>query len=115
MWLLVIGFALSYGSLFMKNWRIFKLYTDSSMKIIRITNGYLAIRVVAIVAAYIIYLGVWTGLDPLQSFFKPSIYYCSCNSSLWLIFQGVLVVRFFFCYFFLVCQIHVSHCFRESV
>jgi hypothetical protein len=93
-WLLVLGFAISYGSLFMKNWRIYRLYTDASMKIIRITNGYLFVRVVAVVIIYIIYLAVWTGVDPQRSEFKPSIYFCASSSNLWLIFQGVLVLLF---------------------
>jgi hypothetical protein len=70
------------------------LYTDASLKIIRITNTYLFIRVVAVIIVYVLYLAVWTGVDPQQSQFKPSIYYCASNSNLWLIFQGVIVMVF---------------------
>lgn len=66
LWLLAIGFTLSFGSLFGKTWQVHCVYVDSQLKHkpFRMWNFLIIISVLLLVD--VIYLTIWTIMWPLQ-------------------------------------------------
>jgi hypothetical protein len=81
------------ASLCAKNFRVYRLLTDSTMKIIKITNFHLLLIVTIVLIPFVAYMLIWTLVDGEQALIVPSRYYCSSNSFLWRVFLGVLAVR----------------------
>ena len=67
-WLLAIGFALSFPTLFVKTWRVYKIYSVSQKQlrrvVIKIFDCCIAVGVCLLYM--IIICSVWQGIDPLH-------------------------------------------------
>jgi hypothetical protein len=92
-YLLYLGFALAFGSLLVKNWRIYSLFNDQSMQIIKITNAQLVGYVAAIVSAFLILLILWAAIDPPRP--SPSHisgFWCASQSPSWEIIINIMAL-----------------------
>jgi len=67
-WFGHLGFIIAFSALLAKNWRLWKLFTVTELKIITLKNNILLAYVAAMSAYQIIVLIVWVSSDPL----KPS-------------------------------------------
>lgn len=67
-WVLCLGFSLSYGSMFVKTWRVYKIFTNRKLKfsLERLSNKSLFIMIISIVVADLIILLLWEYLDPME-------------------------------------------------
>lgn len=63
-WVGGIAFAIVYGALFVKNWRIWRIFGNTSMEVFAITNNMLLGGLAVILAGEIIILAIWSGIDP---------------------------------------------------
>lgn len=82
--LLYLGFALAFGSLLVKNWRIYVLFNDSSMQIIKITNTQLAGYVAIVCSGFLFILILWAFIDaPQPSPSHISGFWCASSSPAW--------------------------------
>lgn len=93
-WFLLIGFAVSYGSLVAKNWRVWRLWSDESMKIIRITNIKLFSFLGIFVLPFLVLLVLWSVVDPPVPTFSGHLVGCrsSTGATTWLIVAFAMVL-----------------------
>ncbi|XP_073258670.1 gamma-aminobutyric acid type B receptor subunit 2-like [Porites lutea] len=65
-WLLSIGFTLAFGGIFVKTWRVYKIFTNNQMKreIGKLSNVSLLLRLCAGWLIDVIILSVWAAIDP---------------------------------------------------
>jgi len=62
-WLLNLGFTLSFGPLFAKVWRVWRIFGRQALRVVKITNWMLARMVAVLVVFDIIVLSVWQASD----------------------------------------------------
>ncbi|XP_028399764.1 gamma-aminobutyric acid type B receptor subunit 2-like isoform X2 [Dendronephthya gigantea] len=114
-WILCIGFSLSFGSMFVKTWRVYKIFTNRKLKysIERLSNISLIGMVVLIVALDIFIILLWQFIDPMvvkmhsmpkevdpddpNSVLLPVLYTChSPNQDKWVttiyVIKGILLL-----------------------
>eukprot|EP01125_Pyxidicula_operculata_P022332 TRINITY_DN906_c0_g1_i3.p1 TRINITY_DN906_c0_g1~~TRINITY_DN906_c0_g1_i3.p1 ORF type:complete len:871 (-),score=77.48 TRINITY_DN906_c0_g1_i3:104-2716(-) len=95
-WLLMIGFLISYGSMIIKNWRLAKIFGEHNLSNLMrpITDSRLLLYLCGVVGVGFIVLSLWVGVDPLHpsdvtnSLIEPGkLYFVSCKSesSLWIV------------------------------
>ncbi|XP_035709332.1 gamma-aminobutyric acid type B receptor subunit 1 [Folsomia candida] len=76
-WILSIGFTLGYGAMFSKVWRVHRLTTkNKSATKHKIQPWKLYLLVASLVAVEVIYLSIWTLVDPLrrvEELFPPEV------------------------------------------
>ncbi|XP_077868126.1 gamma-aminobutyric acid type B receptor subunit 1-like, partial [Saccoglossus kowalevskii] len=70
MWLISTGFTLSFGAMFLKTWRIFKIFTNKTAQKVVIKDNRLLCMLGALVFVDIIVLLLWLFLDPP----RPTVY-----------------------------------------
>jgi len=64
-WLCAIAFTLIFGSLFLKTWRIYRLFATDSYIVVRISNWYLVRWLLVILLCNGILCAIWSGVgDP---------------------------------------------------
>ncbi|CAH3143342.1 unnamed protein product, partial [Porites evermanni] len=65
-WLLSTGFTLAFGGIFVKTWRVYKIFTNNQMKreIGKLSNVSLLLRLCAGWLIDVIILSVWAAIDP---------------------------------------------------
>lgn len=68
-WILCLGFSLSFGSMFVKTWRVYKIFTNRKLKysLERLSNKSLFLMVAGIVAVDLIVLTLWEFIDPIET------------------------------------------------
>ncbi|CAD5123183.1 DgyrCDS11550 [Dimorphilus gyrociliatus] len=76
MWTEHIGFALAYGALLLKTWRISAIFTVKSAKKLNLSDRKLARGFIPIVLFATIFLAVWTGVG------KPEVIWSKTSSDL---------------------------------
>ncbi|RUS35582.1 7 transmembrane sweet-taste receptor of 3 GCPR-domain-containing protein [Jimgerdemannia flammicorona] len=62
-WVLVIGFGMTFGGLFVKLMRIYKIFSNKGFKVIRVTDWFLFKNLLIIIAFEIAALLIWTFAD----------------------------------------------------
>lgn len=62
-WLFILGFVMAYGACLLKNWRVYRLWSDQSMRIIRISNLHLLGYSLIFLVPFLLLLIVWTAVD----------------------------------------------------
>jgi ABC-type branched-subunit amino acid transport system substrate-binding protein len=62
LWLLGVGFVLTFSALLVKTWRIWKIFHDKSLRIIKLDNIYLLKIMAVALAIEIIVLALWSAL-----------------------------------------------------
>lgn len=69
-WMAVIGFWLVFSPLFTKTWRVYQIFMQSTLRIVKMSNNRLAVICSVQLALNIILLLVWSVMDPVnpQSF-----------------------------------------------
>lgn len=83
-WLLALGFIVMYGSLFAKSWRVWRLYSNASMTIIRISDLQVFLNVliwVLIMAILLIAFSIAGNLQPTYVTldpYRPARDYIAC-------------------------------------
>ncbi|CAB3984173.1 gamma-aminobutyric acid type B receptor subunit 2-like isoform X1 [Paramuricea clavata] len=67
-WILCLGFSLSFGSMFVKTWRVYKIFTNRKLKysIDRLSNSSLIGMVIVIVVVDIFILLLWKFINPME-------------------------------------------------
>ncbi|RUS30179.1 7 transmembrane sweet-taste receptor of 3 GCPR-domain-containing protein [Jimgerdemannia flammicorona] len=88
-WVLVIGFGMTFGGLFVKLMRIYKIFSNKGLKVIRVTDWFLFKNLLIIIGFEIAALLIWTltnggpqmvntsiGMEPTQNI---TIYRDMCN------------------------------------
>ncbi|RUS13384.1 7 transmembrane sweet-taste receptor of 3 GCPR-domain-containing protein [Endogone sp. FLAS-F59071] len=88
-WVLVIGFGMTFGGLFVKLLRIYRIFANKCLRVLRVTDGFLFRNLMIILAFEIVTLLVWTfvGGGPqivsnylaTEPTLKLNIYQDSCN------------------------------------
>lgn len=63
LWLLNIAFALTFGNILAKNWRIYKIFHNHQLRLSTITTRFLLLCVAALLAVEILLLIIWSGYD----------------------------------------------------
>lgn len=102
-WLFYVGFAISFGSLLIKNWRLYMLFNDSTMQIIRITNKQLLGYVGAICSPFVLLLILWSAIDPpIPSASHHSGFWCASRSPAWEYIINILAL------FGLLCGVFIA-------
>lgn len=71
-WLFGLGFVLSMATLFAKNYRIYKIFSNDSFEIQPFTDQKVALFSLAPLAPAFLILGLWTGLDPFLPRFETN-------------------------------------------
>jgi basic membrane lipoprotein Med (substrate-binding protein (PBP1-ABC) superfamily) len=112
-WLGGLGFSITYSALIMKNYRIWRLFSKSSLKVFKITNIELILKgVLPMTLIESAILIAWTVADPYQpvintssTFLTATQEYLTCQS------QGVWPVALFLCTkgVLLICGVLVSY------
>lgn len=65
-WLGFLGAAIAYGALLAKNWRLYYLFNEPSLRVIAIRNSHLFVALSVIVAPMLIVLVLWSSLAPFR-------------------------------------------------
>ncbi|XP_073232832.1 gamma-aminobutyric acid type B receptor subunit 2-like [Porites lutea] len=66
-WLLNIGFSLAFGAMFIKTWRVYKIYTNIRMRVgLGLSDWRILAMVFGIVVIDVVLLVAWELTDPLQ-------------------------------------------------
>jgi hypothetical protein len=64
-WLAGIGFAIAYGGIVVKNFRIWRIFGNQSLKIFAVTNTDLIVKgIIPLLVLEIVILIIWTVVDP---------------------------------------------------
>ncbi len=98
LWLLGVGFVLMFSALLVKTWRVWKIFRDKSLKIIKLDNAYLLKIMAVALAIELLVLGLWSGLYPpyaapvIVDINRPAVNYKYCASAETLPFALVLIV-----------------------
>lgn len=66
MWTVYLGTCMSFSPLFMKTYRIWKIFGERRIKVVKISNKKLLILVSIIIATQILLLAIWQGIGPWQ-------------------------------------------------
>ncbi|RDD36470.1 Gamma-aminobutyric acid type B receptor subunit 2 [Trichoplax sp. H2] len=66
-WLLSIGFTIAFGSVMLKTWRIFKIFTNKTKIRLVIKDIHLLTRVTELLIVDIIILTLWSVIDPVST------------------------------------------------
>ncbi|RDD37872.1 Gamma-aminobutyric acid type B receptor subunit 2 [Trichoplax sp. H2] len=66
-WFLSLGFTVAFGSVMLKTWRIFKIFTNVAKVKLIIKDIHLIFRLVQLLAIDIIVLILWTIIDPMTT------------------------------------------------
>ena len=74
-WLGHLGFGLLFGSLFAKTFRVAKIFDTKELKVKRISDASLGVRVAGLVGLITVFLVVWSAVGP------PLPHYISANDS----------------------------------
>jgi gamma-aminobutyric acid type B receptor len=90
-WLLSCGFALTFGSLFAKTWRLYKIFGTTKLRVVKITNKDLLAFVGALLLVDTIIVAAWAGADTPSMVLRPDpvrdyvdVYRCSMDhKTLW--------------------------------
>ncbi len=104
-WLAGVGFVLMFSALLTKTWRVWRIFHEHSLKMIKLTNGYL-LRIMAVALSIeIIVLTIWTAAFTPQvetvvlDVNRPILNYrtCSNNQSLpfaivLMVYKGILII-----------------------
>eukprot|EP00013_Stygamoeba_regulata_P018965 CAMPEP_0177656914 /NCGR_PEP_ID=MMETSP0447-20121125/15867_1 /TAXON_ID=0 /ORGANISM="Stygamoeba regulata, Strain BSH-02190019" /LENGTH=586 /DNA_ID=CAMNT_0019161157 /DNA_START=204 /DNA_END=1961 /DNA_ORIENTATION=- len=99
-WLFGVGFALSFGCLFAKTWRIHQIFTKKSLKVTEVSLKELGIFVGIVFLMEVVPILVWTVHEPLEAVVvvqdpdRPSKNYTQCegDESITPIYISVLLV-----------------------
>eukprot|EP01122_Echinamoeba_exundans_P015379 TRINITY_DN7279_c0_g1_i1.p1 TRINITY_DN7279_c0_g1~~TRINITY_DN7279_c0_g1_i1.p1 ORF type:complete len:1170 (-),score=253.83 TRINITY_DN7279_c0_g1_i1:46-3555(-) len=81
-WLFVFGFVMSYGACLLKNWRVYRLWSDASMRIIRISNLHLVGYSSVFMIPFTLLLIVWTVLDKPAAVVRGANLICEPGKSI---------------------------------
>jgi len=65
LWLVNLGFMLLFCPLFAKTWRVYRIFSGSHLKVVKISNHKLLAAVAAVVLLDIVLVAVWQGVAPL--------------------------------------------------
>jgi hypothetical protein len=97
-WLAGVGFVLMFSALLTKTWRVWRIFHEHSLKMIKLTNYYL-LRIMAVALGIeIVILAVWSAAFTPQvetvvvDEFRPILNYRTCVSSNTLPFAIVLII-----------------------
>jgi len=97
-WLLGMGFAIMFGGLFAKTWRLWRLFSTKSLKAQVITNSTVFIGVAGFVLPMAIFLIIWSSVDGFTvieefSTSEPGYvrFMCHTPSAWWPIFAAMSV------------------------
>jgi len=104
-WLSGIGFVLMFSALLTKTWRVWKIFHDHSLKILKLNNAYL-LRIMAVaIGIEVVVLTVWSAAftprvkTVVVDEYRPVLNYrtCACDSSLpfavvLIMYKGLLIV-----------------------
>jgi hypothetical protein len=116
-WLGGIAFALLFGPLFGKTYRIHKIFNNKKLKKVRISNMDVLQGVVAVLGAQVLLLIVWTGVevpeivfvtDPVDPF-KQYVQCSSPNMQVW------LMINYFFTFSFVCTGVFLCYKTRNAV
>jgi hypothetical protein len=86
-WMLVVGFGLTFGSLFAKTWRVWVLYSNRTTEIFKISNGQLALILGLVVSIEVILCILVSSIaQPTQIFLvqdplRPALNIPVCSSN----------------------------------
>jgi ABC-type branched-subunit amino acid transport system substrate-binding protein len=81
-WLFVLGFVMSYGACLLKNWRVYRLWSDASMRIIRISNLHLVGYSSIFMIPFTLLLIVWTVIDKPSAVIRGANLICEPGKSI---------------------------------
>ncbi|XP_027040338.1 gamma-aminobutyric acid type B receptor subunit 2-like [Pocillopora damicornis] len=114
-WLLSTGFTLAFGGIFVKTWRVYKIFTNTQMRkeLGNLSSTSLLLRLCVALFVDFIFLSTWTAIDPMtmetekidnkvpndDSDFKEQLVIHQCTSShymTWLIsmsgLKGIMLI-----------------------
>ncbi|KAL5484018.1 hypothetical protein EMCRGX_G020445 [Ephydatia muelleri] len=107
LWLLTIGFSLSFGSLFGKTWQVYRVYTNPALKKEPFKMWNFSFWILGFLIVDVAYLSLWTAVWPFSrdiinktdtnDNLIQHIEHCSCSNFTYLIgalyvYKGLLVV-----------------------
>ena len=87
-WLLNLGITLTFGPLFAKTWRIYRIFGRRKLSVVKISNGKLMAIVVVLFVVELLLMALWQGISPLQPHLtvasqgNPTVYtnYVQCST-----------------------------------
>ncbi len=97
-WLAGVGFVLMFSALLTKTWRVWRIFHEHSLKMIKLTNMYLLRIMAAALTIEIIVLAVWSGaFTPQMETIvldenRPVLNYRTCTTDNSLPFAIVLII-----------------------
>lgn len=81
-WLFVFGFVMSYGACLLKNFRVYRLWSEASMRIIRISNLHLIGYSSVFMIPFTLLLIIWTAIDRPVAVVRGSNLICEPGRSI---------------------------------
>eukprot|EP00004_Rigifila_ramosa_P006697 TRINITY_DN1761_c0_g3_i1.p1 TRINITY_DN1761_c0_g3~~TRINITY_DN1761_c0_g3_i1.p1 ORF type:complete len:1039 (-),score=298.59 TRINITY_DN1761_c0_g3_i1:161-2905(-) len=92
-WMSFLGYIIFLSNLFVKSWRIWRIFDNKSAKRVVITNSTLLMFFALFLAVDVVLLGIWSIADPPQPnilFGDPSSWTCASSSATGSIFSLAL-------------------------
>ena len=98
-WILPLSFTLSYGTMFARAWRIYRIFNNPWISKRRLKDYHLMMIVIGLGIVDVLYLVPWTIIDPYRRFISSQeinfrefsqCSYVSCSSSNTLVWLGIL-------------------------
>eukprot|EP00029_Vermamoeba_vermiformis_P004838 TRINITY_DN154_c0_g3_i2.p1 TRINITY_DN154_c0_g3~~TRINITY_DN154_c0_g3_i2.p1 ORF type:complete len:702 (+),score=151.44 TRINITY_DN154_c0_g3_i2:57-2162(+) len=98
-WMLPVGFALLFGSLFAKTGRIYLLFSNKSLQLVKYTDRDVGLCVLVVLLGEIVVLSVMTGLQPAEFVFQTEgdqqfsfcLFHLPTGVTL-LVYNGIIIV-----------------------
>jgi hypothetical protein len=97
-WLIGVGFVLMFSALLTKAWRVWRIFHERSLKMLKLNNAYL-LRIMAVaIGIEVVVLTVWSAAFTPQvetiivDEYRPLLNYRTCTSDMSLPFAIVLIV-----------------------
>jgi hypothetical protein len=97
-WFAGVGFVLMFSALLIKTWRVWRIFHERSLKMIKLTNVYLLKIMAVALAIEIAVLTIWSAVSTPQSqtiivdIHRPILNYRTCTSTNSLPFAIILIV-----------------------
>jgi len=98
-WLYGLGFSLLFGSLFAKSWRVWQLYANKAVVIVRISDKMVGFVLMLILATELVFLILMTSIGKIEKnleiktvYYNSNNYYTCRPNTAWIVFAAMNMV-----------------------
>jgi hypothetical protein len=98
-WIMAIGYTIVFGTLAFKNYRVYRIFATTKLKLVKINNAELLMYIFGLLVIDIILLGSWNALYPpervriLSDTQTDFIYECSAGGNFQFFFLPLVIIK----------------------